>query len=158
MEIKIREAKIEDLKAILDLNHKLCEKENKEFDDTIDPNYPYTQHGTEEFKENIENDNALTLVAEDNGKIIGYLSGGVAEVEDYRTVKDIYEAWSVWVEEEYRSKGIGADFFQRFESWSKQRGAKRIKAVVSAQNERAIKLYKKGGFEDYDVVMEKSLG
>ena len=88
----IEEANTKDLDAITALNHKLCIKENREFDDTIDPDYPTSQRGKEEFKEGIENLDSLTLVAKAEGEVIGYLMGGPAEVEDYRTVKNIYEA------------------------------------------------------------------
>ena len=156
MDYRIREAKIEDLEAILSLNHKLCIKENKEFDGTINPDYPLSPRGAKGFKASIENDDALTLVAEVGGKIVGYLTGGMTEVEDYRAVESIYELGSMWVDEMYRSGGIGTELLRRFESWSKQRGAVRLRVVISAQNKRAIELYGKEGFQDYDLVMEKN--
>jgi len=157
MDYQIREATIEDLEEILSLNRKLCVRENKEFDETIDSDYPLSSRGTEGFKASIENDDALTLVAEVGGKIIGYLTGGPARVEDYRAVENIYEAGSMWVEKIYRSKGIGAGFLRRFESWSKQRGAIRLRIEVSAENKKAINFYGKEGFKDYSLIMEKSL-
>ncbi len=153
----IEEAKIEDLDAITALNHKLCIKENREFDATIDPDYPTSQRGKEGFKEEIENLDSLTLVAKAGDKVIGYLMGGHAEVEDYRTVKNIYEIGSMWVDDKYRGKGIGTKLMDRFEDWARERGATRLKVIASAQNEGAINLYRKRGFENYDLVLEKDL-
>lgn len=153
----IEEANTKDIDAIIALNHKLCIKESKEFDNTIDPDYPISSQGKEEFKEGIENSDSLTLVAKAGDEIIGYLMGGPAKIEDYRTVKNIYEAESMWVDDKYRGKSIGTKLMNRFEAWAKERGATRLKVIASAQNEGAINLYRKRGFKDYDLVLEKDL-
>lgn len=153
----IEEATIKDLDAIVALNHKLCIKENKEFDSTIDPDYPVEAQGIEDFKEGIENPETLTLVAKAGDEVIGYLVGGPAESEDYRTVESLYEASSMWVNDKYRGEGIGTKLISRFESWAKEKGATRLKVVVSAKNEGAINLYRKTGFEDYDLILEKDI-
>jgi len=153
----IEEAKTEDLNAIINLNHKLCIKENKEFDETIDPNYPTSPQGIEGFKKGIEDSDSMTLVAKAGNEIIGYLKGGPAEIADYRTVENIYETESIWVDDNYRGQSIGTKLMDEFESWATREGATRLKVVASARNEGAINLYKKRGFEDYDVVLEKNL-
>ncbi len=141
----------------MDFAHKLCVMENKEFDETVNPDYPLTPRGEEGFKANIGSGGALTLVAEVGGKIAGYLTGGPVKVEDYRTVKNLYELWSVWIEDDCRGKGMGKALLRKFEEWSKQRGAVRMKVEASAANKRAIDFYRKEGFHDYDLVLEKDL-
>lgn len=153
----IEEANTKDLDAIIALNHKLCIKENKEFDDTINPDYPTSSRGEEGFKEGIESPDSLTLVAKAGDRVIGYLAGGPAEIEDYRTVKKIYEAGSMWVDDKYRDNNIGTKLMDRFEDWAKERGATRLKVVVSVQNKGGINFYRKRGLEDYDLILEKDL-
>jgi len=157
MDYKIREATIEDLESIIFLNQKLCEKEYGEFDKTIDPNYSTTKTGREYFSERLKTDNAIKLVAEDDGKIVGYFIGAIVEVEDYRTIDNLGEGENMFIEPEYRNNGIGTEFMKGFESWCLEKGVKRLRHVVSAENTQAIKLYKKLGFKEYDVTLEKDI-
>ena len=48
--IKIRKASLKDLKIIQELNHKLCKKENEEFDSTINPNFSVSKEGEKHFR------------------------------------------------------------------------------------------------------------
>lgn len=148
-------ATIGNLKDIQELNHQLCVKENKEFDLTINEDYPIQKAGEEYFKERIEN--GCALVAEVDNKIVGYLVGGMSEISDYRNVSKIAEAENMYVLEEYRSLGIGGKLFQKFVDWCKTRGVEIIKVVASAKNTKAIEFYKKEGFETYDIVLERKL-
>lgn len=155
MKVKIQSATIENLKDIQDLNHQLCIKENKEFDATINPAYPIQKQGEEYFKDKIKN--GCTLIAVVDGKVIGYLVGGISDVEDYRNISKIAEAENMFILEEYRSMGIGKKLLQEFTEWCKSKKAQRIKAVASAQNKRAIEFYRREGFKDYDLVLEKKI-
>ncbi|MBU1091567.1 GNAT family N-acetyltransferase [Patescibacteria group bacterium] len=154
--IKIRKITIEDLEVIKELNKKLCVKEFNEFDDTIDPNYSMAQRGDEFFRNRIEGD-GFAYVATDNEKIIGYFVGGINDVEDYRNPSKIGEGETTFIEENYRGDGIGTKFIRMFEEWCKEKGIKRLRIVASSRNEKAIKLYKREGFEEYDTVLEKVL-
>ena len=155
--ISIREAKIEDLEVIQNFNNKLCAKENREFDPTINPEVATTESGKEYFKESIESDTKITLVAEDNDEIIGYIVGGIEEVSDYRNITNICEAENMWVDEKYRSQGIGKQFMNKLELWAREKGINRMRAIASYKNEKAIKFYKREGYSEYDLILEKDL-
>jgi len=155
MEVKIQFATIKNLRDIQDLNHQLCIKENKEFDATINPDYPIQKQGEEYFKDRIKN--GCSLLAIVDGKVVGYLVGSISEVEDYRNISKIAEAENMFILENYRSKGIGKKLFQEFTKWCKSKKAQRIKAVASAQNIKAIEFYRREGFQDYDFVLEKEI-
>ena len=155
MEVKIQFASIENLGDILNLNHQLCIKENKEFDATINKDYPIQKSGEEYFKERIKNDCALVALI--GSKVVGYLVGAVIEKEDYRNISKLAEAENMFVLEEYRSLGIGKKLLDEFFKWCKQNEVKRIRAVASVQNIKAIAFYKKGGFLDYNLVLEKEV-
>lgn len=152
---QIKVATIDNLKDIQELNHQLCIKENKEFDPTINEDYPIQKEGKEYFKERIEN--GCALVAEVGNKIVGYLVGGMSEISDYRNVSKMAEAENMYVLEEYRSFGIGGKLFQRFVDWCKIREVERIRVFASAKNTKAIEFYKKEGFETCEIVLERKL-
>jgi len=157
MKYKIRKATIEDLKTVQELNEKLCLKENKEFDSTIIPNYSLTEEGRADFEKCITGEFSITFVVEVEGKVVGYITGGIQEVEDYRNIKYICDLGSMWVDEKYRSEGIGKEFVKEFEKWCKDKNISRLKVTASVQNKKGINFYKREGFEDYDVVLEKFL-
>jgi len=155
--IILRDATIDDLESISSLNKKLCEKEYNEFDKTINPDYPTTEAGVEYFSERLQSDDAIKLVAEGDGVIVGYFIGAIVGPEDYRTITGLGEGENMFIEPEYRSQGIGTEFMNKFEAWCKEKGVDRIRHVVSAGNTQAAKLYKKLGFEEYDIVLEKDI-
>ncbi|MCK5285892.1 MAG: GNAT family N-acetyltransferase [Candidatus Pacebacteria bacterium] len=157
MEYKIRKAAIGDLRIIQGLNEKLCIKEYKEFDNTIISNYSLTEEGKRGFEKCITSETSVTFVTENKRKIIGYITGGIKEAEDYRDIKYICDLGSMWVDEEYRGKGIGKEFFKKFEKWCKDKKVFRLQVTASTQNEKGINFYKREGFEDYDIVLEKDL-
>jgi len=157
MKNTIKEATLDDLESIILLNQKLCEKEHCEFDKTIDSDYPASKAGRKYFSERLKNDMSLKLVAENQGKIIGYFIGALIEPEDYRTIERLGEGENMFIEPEYRNKGIGTEFMKRFETWCKEKGVNRLRHVVSAKNIRAKRLYEKLGFKEYDIVLEKDI-
>jgi GNAT superfamily N-acetyltransferase len=64
---------------------------------------------------------------------------------------------NIFVEEDYRSSGIGEALSREFFSWSKTNGA--VSVLVSAYflNERAIAFYKSVGFVPYSLKLEAKL-
>ena len=157
VDINIKEATIENLKDIQDLNLALFKKEHNEYDDTLNLNWTFGKEGTDYFKKRIIEDNGYALVAESDGKIVGYLVGAISKAEFYRTISKIAEVENMLILEEYRSKGIGNELMDKFFSWCKSKGADRIKVVASAQNIKAINFYKKNGFLDYNLTLERNI-
>jgi len=154
-EVKIEKATIENLRDIQNLSYELCKKEEKEFDPTINVNKPFSKEGEEYFRKKIEGKDECALIAIADGKIVGYLVGGLAEVESYRKISQIIELGNMFVLENYRNLGIGTKLIKEFFNWCKTKGINRMKVVVSAGNVRGINFYKKNGFFDYDVVLER---
>ncbi|MDE2188485.1 MAG: GNAT family N-acetyltransferase [Patescibacteria group bacterium] len=155
--MKIRTATINDLRIIQELNHELCIKENKEFDSTIDPEYPFSKKGEQYFKFRLESNDSCALIVEDNDQAVGYLVGGLIEPMDYRTITHLAEVENMFIKDSMRSKGIGGDLVSMFEAWCKEKNVQRIRYVASAQNARAISFYKKQGCKETELVLEKEL-
>ena len=155
--ISVRKANISDLKTIQRLNGELCARENREFDETINAQYPFSKAGEEYFKLKIESSDSLTLVAEVEGIIVGYLAGSIIAPEDYRTLTKMAEAENMFVEESFRGQGVGTKLSEQFEDWCRGKGAQRIRHVASAANSEAIKFYKAHGSKEVSVTLEKEL-
>ena len=157
-EVKIRPATINDLKDIQNMNLKLFEKEIKEFDDTLNSNWTFGKEGTDYFEGRITEEDGCVLVACDDDKIIGYLSGGIHnEKISYRILPKFAELENMFIVEEFRNTGIGSMLCKNFAEWCKQKGVGRLRVVASSKNTNGINFYKKNGFADYDLVLEKDL-
>jgi len=105
----------------------------------------------------IKKDDGCALIAVKDNKVVGYIIGGITYVEYYRNIDIIAEAESMFILEENRGSGVGKKLLQEFTKWCKHKNVNRVKAVASSQNKRAIEFYRREGFEDYDLVLEKDL-
>lgn len=101
---------------------------------------------------NINNSKSLTLVAEENGNIVGFLS---AERGFANRIK--HSAYIViGILTVYRGRKIGVKFFEEMEKWALESNITRLELTVMTHNEGAIHLYKKMGFK-IEGTKEKSL-
>ncbi|KYD26132.1 MULTISPECIES: GNAT family N-acetyltransferase [Bacillaceae] len=88
-------------------------------------------------------ENSTILVAEADGKLVGYLvaRGGSAR----RNKHTVYIVIGVLAS--YRGKGIGTMLFAELERWARTKGIHRLELTVVVNNQRAVSLYRKMGFE-----------
>lgn len=156
-ETTTRHATIADLEAVQKLNQELCAKESVEYDAAIDPEYPFSTVGEEYFKSRIESPDALTLVVESDGAVVGYFLGSIIPPEDYRTVTKLAEGENMYIQDAYRGQGIGGQLVAQFEQWCRERGVQKIRFVASAENTEGIKFYKTLGCKEVNVTLEKDL-
>lgn len=155
MNITIREANIDDLEDVQNLNLKLFEKEQKEYDPTLNLEWTFGESGTKYYTERIKEDDGFVWVAEVDGKIVGYLCGGLKK-EAYRIIKSS-ELENMMVLDEYRFKGIGKQLVDAFFRWSKSQGVQKIIVSASSENSLAIKFYRKNNFKDAGLTLEAEL-
>ncbi|OAT82634.1 GCN5 family acetyltransferase [Bacillus sp. MKU004] len=88
-------------------------------------------------------ENAVILIAEKDGSMIGYLFalGGSAQ----RTKHSAYLV--VGILKEFRGQGAGTLLFQGIEEWAVEHGISRLELTAVARNTPGIALYKKCGFQ-----------
>ncbi len=115
----------------------------------------YLTFGEGEFQMSIEQeenlieskskaDNALFLVAEFNGEIVGNLSFNAGMRKRIRHVGE----FGVSVRGDYWGLGIGRALIEYLIDWAEEAGiVRKINLRVRTDNENAIKLYKSLGFE-----------
>lgn len=157
MEITIKTATSEDLKHIQELNYMLFEKEYKEFDPTLNCEWTFGNEGESYFKKRISEDDGCALVALDGERIVGYLVGGIEERGSYRTLPVFAELENMLILDECRGKGVGSKLHNAFVEWCKSKGVGRMRVGASAQNTGGINFYRKNGFKDYDLILEKDI-
>jgi ribosomal protein S18 acetylase RimI-like enzyme len=89
--------------------------------------------------------NSLFLVAEVDGEIVGALTCGGGTLEADRHVTEL----GVYVAKSWRDLGIGGALLHDAVGWARASGVvERVELEVFAENERAIHLYRKFGFEE----------
>lgn len=95
-------------------------------------------------REQIEHDDIAYFVAERNGDILGYASGGPSGEDTIATLGAIY------VDPDYWGNGIGTVLLDEFEEFCRQRGYDAIQFQVLAKNEVGLSFYRKHGYEVID--------
>ncbi len=91
-------------------------------------------------------DSQLVLVAERNGKLIGFLEASIRPfVEDCRTENVGYlEGW--YVEDEFRRTGVGRELVRQAENWARQKGCVEMASDAELGNEQSIAAHNKLGY------------
>ncbi len=154
----IREANIEDMAEIQHLSCMLFDFD-RQFDLTLDRQWVYSPEGIDYYQTLIEQPEGLAIVACQSSRIVGFLLASIHEVPgDRKLLPNLVELDSMMVLEEYRDQRIGKQLIDCFFSWCQQRKLTRIRVVASAANEKAIGFYRKLGFKDFDLVLERDLG
>lgn len=154
MNIKIKKASSEDIELIQKLNHKIMVN-NEKYDPCIIINFDLTNIGKEFFKESLEDENGIFLIAYDGEKPIGYINGSPKPYV-YRK-KKFLEIENIGVIPEYKRKGIGSKLYNALLKEIKKRGFERIYLNCYSQNKEALNFYKQLGFEEIDISLEKNI-
>jgi ribosomal protein S18 acetylase RimI-like enzyme len=95
------------------------------------------------IKEDTERANNLFLVAEVNGKIVGF-----CRCEGNQLKRSSHKVeFGVCVLKDYWGYGIGKSFLEESIQWADTSGIQKISLNVLETNDKAIKLYQKYGFE-----------
>jgi len=96
------------------------------------------------FKEHFENSTAkgdIFIVATDNDKIIGQVSGGSIQSKECKADSELH---GMYIDTNYIGKGVGKILFQEFAKHMKNKGAKTFGLMCFSDNE-SMKFYKHMG-------------
>jgi RimJ/RimL family protein N-acetyltransferase len=88
-------------------------------------------------------DNKLTLVAEHEGQMVGYL--GAVGGDFHRNHHSVHIF--VGILERFTGQGLGRRLLEETERWARRQGLHRLELTVMRHNARGLTLYQKMGFE-----------
>lgn len=91
----------------------------------------------------------LFLVAEDNGKIIGYFIGFIVKSSPYLIPTRIGKISEAYLDNKYRRRGIGSKMVKEYIKWFKKNRIKYIELYVDSRNLIGVSAWKKFGFKEY---------
>lgn len=147
--ILIRKAGLKDLNDILRLNYDLFKKEQKEYDKTLNVNWPYNE-GKEYFKDRIsKKTNCFVVLAAAGGKKIGYLCGSIKKPRPAHKKAKYAEIENMIVDQRFRDRGVGTELVKSFTNWCKLKKVDYILVSAFIKNNFGINFYKKVGFKEY---------
>ncbi|HEV3167435.1 MAG TPA: GNAT family N-acetyltransferase [Isosphaeraceae bacterium] len=138
--VRIRRANLTDSDRVFELV--------KEFATSFQPELDSFRRS---FSQIILKDDALLIVAQDSGKLLGYLLGF-----DHPTLfanGSIAWAEEVAVEADRRRQGIGRQLMREFEEWARSRGSR----LVALATRRATDFYLSLGYEESATYFRKLL-
>jgi ribosomal protein S18 acetylase RimI-like enzyme len=92
-------------------------------------------------------DHLVVYVAEDNNERIGYC---IASVDGL-----VGEIDSLFVKNEYRKQGVGEEVMTRALKWLEEQNCKTIRVSIAEGNESALNFYRKFGFAERLIVMQR---
>jgi ribosomal protein S18 acetylase RimI-like enzyme len=152
--IKIRHAGKDDVSVLQKLNNELFQ-DNQKFDPDLKMDWPMSDKGSKYFSELIDSNESYVLIAEDDGNPVGYLIAEVRDIE-YRNGKSIFLE-NMEVNPESRHKGIGSILISELVNLANEKGIKKIYATSYLKNNNALGFYRKNGFKDIDITLEKTV-
>lgn len=107
------------------------------------------------FTNLLNNSKSICLIAKDDNKNIGYLAACPKEIP-YRLSRYI-EIENMGVIPEYRSQGIGQKLIDECLKIAKDKGFQKVYVNAYFKNIGAINFYKKNGFTEIDISLEKNI-
>tara|TARA_B110000444_G_scaffold118838_1_gene111749 strand:+ start:1901 stop:2353 length:453 start_codon:yes stop_codon:yes gene_type:complete len=140
--MKIRSARKQDIKALLQFEQELVEFE-RPFDSTL-------KEGLISYYDilsRIESDDSCVLVAEVNGELIGSGFIDILESKSYLKHKYYGKLGFFFVKEKQRGKGVNKSILNELIKWSGKRGVFEIRLDVYYENLDAKSAYLNYGFE-----------
>ena len=109
----------------------------------------------------ITDEDGAIFIAELDGLPVGYAGVVLQDAEDEFELKDSWRKrgfiTDMFVSEAGRRRGIGRALIAECERYVAQAGIDWLQITVSPDNAPAIALYRKAGFGDYELVLEKRL-
>ncbi|MCX8172118.1 MAG: GNAT family N-acetyltransferase [Archaeoglobaceae archaeon] len=115
---------------------------------------PVGKKAIEEWMTYIEK-NGFSIVAEHEGKIVGHLT--IVEEDKNPSIVEL----AIFLKKAYQNQGIGTQMVKAIIDFAKKKGYKKITLVTDRLNWRAIRVYRKCGFQtvlaSYELYMELPL-
>jgi GNAT superfamily N-acetyltransferase len=154
-DIQIRQARQDDVPALVTLNTGLFELDARAHDRVANLDWP-RQHAPTRFASWLGDPTRTVLVAvTPTGRVIGYLSGRV-ETSEYRS-EPVAVIGSIFVEQAERSSGTGTHLINIFRRMMIDDGVRFLEVTAYAANTDARRFYRRLGLTDNTITLQQPL-
>lgn len=154
--IKIREATPKDNEALINLNLELIKFE-KAFEPDLKIDDETKKFLDEWITKDFKSKDWKSFVAEDNGEIVGFISGRIGKRYKFYKTQVFGDAENAFVIESYRNKGVAKQLMAELVVWMKSKGVERIEASTYWKNTAAQDIWRKMGFKEHMIIFEKRI-
>ncbi len=154
MNITIKKAESKDWKVIQKLNNDVFESDSKN-DDDLDSGWPFSKEGIRYYQSLANGEYGNCVIVWVGEKAVGYAA---MSIKDFGYRKSNYvEIENMGVSPEYRSLGIGKKLIEEAKKWAKSQGINKLFVVAYYNNEKAVKFYRREGFEPIGLELQMDI-
>lgn len=100
---------------------------------------------------------SLLLVAVEDGKIVGFMSGFVKYLFPWYTIKKVGHISFTFIAEDFRGKGIGTKLLNEAIKWFGEQNLQYIELYASEKNFPGLAFWKSHGFDDFQKFLRKKI-
>jgi ribosomal protein S18 acetylase RimI-like enzyme len=154
--MKIRRAELQDLKELVEFEKKISSMHGK-----LDKFYEESGSTEREKKKflsgHLKSRDSLVLVAEENGKIIGYILSYITKRPKIFKEKMSGHISSIYILERYQNKGVAKSLLEETYKWFKKRKIQWVELSVHTKNKSGIKFWEKSRFKTTILRMRRKL-
>lgn len=130
----------------------LADKDN---DEDLILDQPFSEKNIKYYKNLASGEYGHCAIAYIEETPVGYIA--IAQKRFGHRKGNHYEIENMGVDEPYRSRGIGKSLMQYAENWAREQGASKLYVVAYWGNKQAINFYKKTGFSEIALELEKRI-
>ncbi len=160
----VRKALVEDIPEILKLAGFLVNStktehwtEDAAYLEQEEKKPDYLENLKEFFLKKIHSENALLLVCETEGKLVGYSLCYIAKEMPIYVIDKTGYLSDLYILPEYRGKGISTKFKDAAFDWFKKKGITHASVKTRIVNKKSKEIYKHWGFFEYSVSFRKKI-
>jgi len=151
----IRKTTIKDFVKLKELKIK-SKKEEMKYSDSLKPLNKTLNKYFEYFKIELRKKNSAVFIAENKIPIGMIIVTYFKPLIISKFSKKGYVS-NLFVDEEYRNKGVGKKLLNASLKWLKDNKVKYISLEIHLENKTALKFYRKAGFKDYTLKLAKRI-
>lgn len=147
--------KVENLEDAKKCNHllTLLIRNEGKYNENINLNYEVNNW----FENLYYKNNNVLYVAKEDEQVVGYVYCKINSFDNGPTNELEALIDGLYVIEKYRNKGIATTLINKAKQWCKDNNVKYIMINVLENNKKALKLYNKQNFENYEKILRFSI-